>query len=119
MVELGGLSKSYAEAIDRLRENNGSQSASIPKSQPMPIFSQIDSRIGLLSVEEIKLVMRAYWLASELPKRLGLLQSAPAPPEYIILNKAHIRTALKTYTNFKSEIDAAYENFQKMVSQSH
>ena len=65
--ELTILCKNYNDRIEMLTPDNCEGSVLIPVNVPNDAYLQLISKIGLLTPKEIKLVMAAYLLASELP----------------------------------------------------
>ncbi|MDY6908607.1 MAG: hypothetical protein SWC40_01430 [Thermodesulfobacteriota bacterium] len=80
----------------------------MPEYVPNQIYSQLITRIGLLTAKEVENVIDAYLLAAELPVRLKLLTKGTAEfPGYIQLSDEHAEVAAKMHESFLVKINMA------------
>lgn len=72
-AELKMNAEMYESRINSLSESKGNQHALIPSKVVNTVYQTLLPNIGLLSVEEAELVVRAYVSLEELPYRLRIL----------------------------------------------
>lgn len=108
IAELDCLRQNYEDKIKQLQEGEKGHWALVPEYVPNQIYSQLITRIGLLTAKEIENVIDAYLLAAELPVRLKLLtKDTPEYPEYIQLSDEQAEVAAKMHESFLPKINMA------------
>ncbi len=106
-AELEVIKSIFESRIDE-QDVEADESILVPEYVSIQVYQQMLARIGLLTVSEIKLVMNAYLLISEIPTRLQLLSNGSKDyPGYIQITGKYIRASLAMHGNFIEVIDKA------------
>ena len=116
IAELEALRSTYKDRSHDLRKDDSGNSVLIPEYVSNQIYRQLLDRIGLLTPEEIRLIMDAYLLVNELPVRLRLLAKdmggSPEHSGYIHIGKEDAEVAAKMHDNFLPKINSALATIQ-------
>lgn len=114
--ELELIRKMIAGRCEMAQEKEGLQSAFYPEHISNQVYLQFINRIGLLSSNEIEVVMEAYALVSDLPMRLQFISTDHDPsfdrPGYIFIEAEHAETAIGIHKSFLPKIALAIKTLR-------
>ena len=114
--ELELIRKMFEGRCEMAHEKGGPQSAFYPEHTSNQVYQQFINRIGLLSANEIEVVMEAYALVSDLPMRLQFLSTDHDPsfdrPGYIFIDSEHAETAIEIHKSFLPKIALAIKTLR-------
>ncbi|MBW2324664.1 MAG: hypothetical protein JRF41_14350 [Deltaproteobacteria bacterium] len=121
IAELGALRNTYEDRIHMLRKDDSGHSFLIPEYVSNHVYYQLLDRIGLLTAEELELVIDTYLLVTELPIRLKLLAKGTSDSSeqagYIHIGKEFAADAAQIHDNFLSKIITALATIQRKLEQ--
>lgn len=114
--ELGLIKVSYIDRINMFNTTEKSGTALIPVNVMNDAYLQLISKVGLLTTEEIKLVMTAYENAKELPIKLKFMATSDVSnydlTSYINVDSSHFEHACKLHQKYLLDIDSALKELQ-------
>ena len=112
-AELELVRRTFADKATSSEDNHEESDAFYPSETHTEVYQNFLGKLGLLSAEEVSIVIEAYTLIDEAPMRLRLLSSVDDPsydkPGYIFIKASHSRTAAGIYKSFLPPIEAAIE----------
>ncbi len=116
--ELECMRDAFKDRIRTMKKGEG-DSALIPKNKIGNVLDGLIDKIGLLSLEEITLILKAHALVKELPERLSIMcwevSDTDALPGYIFINGGNIQTAIEMHENFLVKIDSAIASLREQM----
>lgn len=111
--ELEIIRRCFSDAATSFEDDNMECGAFFPEKTHTKVYQNFVGKLGLLSVEEVSAVIKAYTLIDEAPIRLRLLttkhDSSFDKPGYIYLESPHSKNAVGIYKSFLPSIEAALQ----------
>ncbi len=111
IAELEQIEKSFKAKAIPVKEEEQPSGAFHPKETQLPIYENFVGKFGLLTKEEVSVVIKAYNLVNEAPTRIQLLSVNQHPsfekPGYSFVGPEHEESASGIYANFVKEISNA------------
>ncbi|MCG8092477.1 MAG: hypothetical protein JAZ17_02435 [Candidatus Thiodiazotropha endolucinida] len=116
-AELASNKESYEFSIQQFKEADEFSTSLIRMDVLDGVYKSLLEKIGLLSEEEVKKVIRAYRVIGELPYRLRIIESyhgdGRTDEERIAISSHMTGVALAMYEAFLGEIVEAIQELEK------
>lgn len=113
LTELESLKETFESRAEKEKDD---QDWLIPNEVTTNVYNVLLPNIGILTISEIKLVMRAYLLVNEAPKRLSLLASnslESIPAGYMQVENKHLDKVRSLHEVFLKNINDAIKVLNK------
>ena len=109
-TELSIIRDAFRDRIEMIRDATRTQGIWVPLDTMTDVYTRLIEKIGLLSREQVDLVMRAYLLIRQMPERLRLIEGMRKiqPGDgYLWVSSEHAGGARKMHENFLGDIERA------------
>ncbi|MHB8474744.1 MAG: hypothetical protein ACYDBZ_00460 [Steroidobacteraceae bacterium] len=109
-AELSIIRDTFRDRIEMIGSPAESQGMWVPVDTMTDVYGRILDKIGLLSREQVDLVLRAYLLIRAVPERLRLMEGSPKVEPgatYLYVGSKHIVDARRMHENFIQDIERA------------
>lgn len=111
--ELKAIKSAFVSRVEILEEAEGGSTPQIlvPADSLITIYDRLVERLGLLSAEEVRLVLRAYLTAREVPGKLRLLslQRSNEARGYMVIDRKHFSGIRQLHLGCIGVLDAAID----------
>jgi len=109
-TELSIIRDTFRDRLEMIGEPTGSQGMWVPLDTMTDVYGRVLDKIGLLSREQVNLVLRAYLLIRAVPERLRLMEGSPEiepGATYLHVGSKHVGDARRMHENFLGDIEKA------------
>jgi hypothetical protein len=107
-IELSIIRDAFRDRIETIGNTTGTPGMWVPVDTMTDAYSRLIDKIGLLSREQVNLVMRAYLLIRAVPERLRLMGGLHATRAgYLWVSSEHVGDARRMHENFIGDIERA------------
>jgi hypothetical protein len=109
-TELSIILDAFRDRIEMIGDPPATQGTWLPLDTMTDVYSRTMDKIGLLSREQVNLVLRAYLLIRAVPDRLRLMEGSheiQPGAGYLWISSKHVGDARRMHENFLGDIERA------------
>jgi hypothetical protein len=109
-AELSIIRDTFRDRIETIGDPPTTTVMWVPLDTMTDVYSHVIDKLGLLSRDQVNLVMHAYLLIRAVPDRLRLMEGVPeiqSVAGYIKISSEHVSDVRRMHENFLGDIDKA------------
>jgi hypothetical protein len=114
-TELSIIRDTFRDRIEMIGDPPGTQGMWVPLGTMTDVYSRAIDKIGLLTRDQVNLVLRAYLLIQAVPDRLRLMQGMheiQPGARYLWIGSNHAGDVRRMHENFLGDIEGAIAALQ-------